>query len=138
MMPSTLRQVFTLMLAIFVSVGMGLSVVQASSMTVRMAATTERGAPGQGDCHACECDGPDMAKSKTADCPACDGADMAKSKSAACMAICVGAVAFAPVSPVGLAAVIQAETRASLPKTALLSGSSFPPDPYPPRSSDIG
>jgi hypothetical protein len=133
---SPLRQVFTLTLAIFVSLGMGLSVVQASSMTVRMAATTGMGAPGQGDCDAC--DGADMAKSKTAYCPACDGADMAKSKSAACMTICVCAVAFAPVSSVGLAAVIQAETRASLPKTALLSGSSFPPDPYPPRSSDIG
>jgi hypothetical protein len=133
---SPLRQVFTLMLAIFVSLGMGLSVVQASSMTARMAAATEMGAPGQGNCHAC--DGADMAKSKYTDCPACDGADMAKSKSAACMAICAGTVACAPVSPVGLAAVIQAETRASLPKTALLSGSSFPPDPYPPRSSDIG
>jgi hypothetical protein len=136
MMPSPLRQVFTLMLAIFVSVGMGLSVVQASCMTVKMAATTEMGAPGQSDCPAS--DGADMAKSKSTVCPACDGAGMAKSKSAVCMAICVGTVAFAPVPAVALAAVVQAETRASLPETALLSGSSFPPDPYPPRSSDIG
>ncbi len=49
----SLRQGFALLLAVFVTVGMGLSVVRANDMAVKMAMMSDMGADGQDDCPNC-------------------------------------------------------------------------------------
>jgi hypothetical protein len=49
----SLRQGFALLLAVFVTVGMGLSVVRANDMAVKMAMMSDMGADDQGDCPNC-------------------------------------------------------------------------------------
>ncbi len=114
----SLRQVLALFLAVFVTVGMGLSAVQASDMTVKMTMASDMGASGGGDCQPCPAGGDD------------DGA------MAACPSACV-----APV----FALLPQALTVLAVPALRLkpsgyppLSGEAAWPDPYPPRPSDIG
>src|SRR5262249_36199853 len=49
----SLRQGFALLLAVFVTVGMCLSVVRANDMAVKMAMMSDMGADGQDDCANC-------------------------------------------------------------------------------------
>lgn len=50
---SSVRQIFVLFLAIFVTAGIGMSVAQASSMTMEMAMSSDMGASNHDGCNAC-------------------------------------------------------------------------------------
>ena len=49
-----LQQIFALLLTVFVTTGMGMSVVQASDMAVKMAMTTDMNSSGHGGCNGCD------------------------------------------------------------------------------------
>lgn len=115
----SVRQVFALMLAVFVTLGMSLSVVQANDMAAKMAVASDMmGVSGHGDCHGC------------------DG-DAGKTKAMVCTVTCVTPVS-ATLPFIGPASLVVAATKLRLSKTALLVGSTSSPDPYPPRSTRIG
>ena len=115
----TRHRLFVLLLGVFVTLSMGLSNVAAGTMTLKMpmtsAMTSDMGASGKKDC---------------GDCGAAD------SKAMICTAGCVASM------PVILTQVevSTAETMASLfaPLFLRLTSLTYPPDPYPPRFSDIG
>jgi hypothetical protein len=107
------RQVIALVLAVFVTLGLSLSVVQANDMAVKMAMTSDMGVSGHGECHGC---------------------DAGMTKSMVCAVACPVSAAVPHVGPV---AEISTPTKLALPRMALLLGSASPLDPYPPRSIDI-
>jgi len=111
----SLRQVFVLVLAVFVTTGMDLSAVQASAMVVKMAMPSDMGASGH---HGC------------ADCP--DGG----TKATICITACAAPVwALLPET----APVTAVPTTMVYPVfTPVLRGRASPPDPAPPRTTDIG
>jgi hypothetical protein len=113
------RQLVTLLLAVFVAVGMGLSAAQASGMAARMATMSDMAMPDHGDCQDC----PDQ--------PGDGGI-----KAMACGNVCAAPV----IAPLPTAAVIpDGEKPASVVAPDLsLDGRSLSPDPDPPRTSDIG
>ena len=114
----SLRQGFTLLLAVFVTVGMGLSVVLANDMAVKMAMMSDMGADGQGDCPNC------------LHVPEKNGA-----KATFCATVCAEpAMAHQPEAPPRVVALITAVRVASV---AALHGRALQPDPHPPRTSDI-
>jgi hypothetical protein len=113
------RQIFAVLLAVFVTVGLSLSVAQAGNMPMKMSMGSGMTTSGQGNFHDC------------------DGGDAGKTKAMMCAAICA-ASAFATlpeVAPIGVAKIM---TAMALPEDEFLIGSRSPPDPYPPRSSYIG
>ena len=115
----TRHKFFILLLGVFVTLSMGLSNVEASTMTFKMVTTSEM-ASSMGD-------------SSQKDCGGCGSTD---SKAMVCVAGCIASV------PVILdQAVISATKIAPLlfaPLVLRLTSLTYPPDPYPPRSSDIG
>jgi hypothetical protein len=113
------RQVVTFLLAVFVAAGMGLSIAQASGMAARMATMSDMAMPDHGDCQGC----PDQPG---------DGGMKAMA--------CVNACAAPVIAPLPLAAVVPAgEKPTSVAAPDLfLDGRFLPPDPAPPRTSDIG
>ena len=114
----SLRQGFTLLLAVFVTVGMGLSVVRANDMAVKMAMMSDMGADGQGDCPNC------------LHLPEKDGA-----KATFCATVCAEpAMAHQHEAPPRVVALIASIRVANV--TALY-GRALQPDPHPPRTSDI-
>ena len=113
----TCRKIMVLLLGVFVTLGMGLSTVQASTMAFKMTMTSEMGSSDHSDCGGCGSGG--------------DGA-----KAMVCMPGCVVSVPALPS---------QADaTGLSLPPVSfrlqnfLMISRVYPPDPYPPRFSDIG
>jgi hypothetical protein len=114
----SLRQGFALLLAVFVAVGMGLSVVRANDMAVKMAMMSDMGADGQDDCPNC------------LHLPEKDGA-----KATFCATVCAEPAVTqqheAPPRVVALVAAIR------LVNVAALHGRALQPDPHPPRTSDI-
>jgi len=114
----SLRLGFALLLAVFVTVGMGLSVVRANDMAVKMAMMSDMGTDGQDDCPNC------------LHLPDKDGA-----KATFCATVCAEAATAhqheAPPRVVALSAAIR------LANVAGLHGRVLQPDPYPPRTSDI-
>lgn len=114
----SVRQIFVLMLAVFVTLGVGASVVQANDMAVKMATESNVAVAGHGDCHGC------------------DSGDAGKTKAMVCTVACVTPMTAIP--QVGAVVEIFTPTKLDLPRTALLLGTMLPPDPYPPRSNDIG
>ncbi|WP_400157946.1 hypothetical protein [Agrobacterium sp. P15N1-A] len=107
------------MLAVFVTLGLSASVVGASDMAVKMATSSHMSAAVYGDCHDC------------------DGGHSDKSKPMVCTVGCVSPVSV--VFPhVGQTTISLVGTKLLPPKIALLFGSTAPPDPYPPRSIDLG
>lgn len=113
----SVRQMFAVLLAVFVTLGMSASVVQANNMAIKMATASEMAVAGHGDCHGC------------------DG-DAGKTKAMVCTVACVTPVTAIPqVDPV---VEIFTPAKLGLPRTALLFGTTLPPDPYPPRSTNIG
>lgn len=114
------RRVFALLLGAFLALGMSLSVVQASDMTVKMiSSVSDMGAAGQGG----GCDG-------------CGGGDEGKAKIGACLSVCMTS-AFAVLPSASPVKVVQTSDL-PLRRHAVSWGSSAPPDPYPPRSSNLG
>lgn len=121
MMHSSARRLLSFLLAVFVTLSMSLSVVQASVMVAEM---TEMAAM------------PDMDSAMSGDCQKCPG----KSQGAAMIAVC-GSICVAPA-----AALLSQDPPVTftfaqidlLKRHSLLRGRVSPPDPYPPRSNDIG
>ncbi|WP_234841781.1 hypothetical protein [Sinorhizobium meliloti] len=113
------RQLIPLLLAVFVAAGMGLSAAQASIMTAKMTTMAEMDMASEAGCLDCPDHSPDTGM-----------------KAMACGTVCAAPVLAAlPVAeslPAG-------EKAASLPPgDTLLHGRALPPEPYPPRTSDIG
>ncbi|MEY9629010.1 hypothetical protein [Sinorhizobium fredii] len=115
----SVRQLVVLLLAIFVAAGMGLAVGQASGMAAKMAVMSEMAASDHGDCQDC----PDQP------------ADSAM-KAMACGNVCAAPV----VAPLPVAAVVPTGEKPApfAVGDLLLNGRGSPPDPDPPRTSDIG
>lgn len=114
----SLRQGFTLLLAVFVAVGMGLSVVRASDMAAKMAMMSDRGADSQGDCPNC------------LHLPEKDGA-----KATFCGMVCAEqAIAHQDETPPRVVALVATIHPAN---GAAVHGRALQPDPHPPRTSDI-
>jgi hypothetical protein len=108
-----------LLLAVFIAAGMSLSIAQASSMTVKMLTMSEMGLSNQNGCQGC----PD----KPGD---------AGMKAMACGNICAAPVLAALPA---MALVPASEKTAPFAgRDPLLHGRTSPPDPHPPRTSDIG
>jgi hypothetical protein len=114
------RQLIALLLTVFVTVGVSLSTVQASDMTVKMAMVSDMGAPGHGDCQGCPSGGNN------------DGM-----KAMPCATICVAPV-LAVLPQVTAMALVQKPGSLMAVRVALLDGRASPPDPPPPRPTDIG
>lgn len=115
----SIRQLSALVFAVFMTVGMSFAVVQANDMAIKMAVTSDMGVSGHSDCHGC------------------DSGDAGKTKAMVCTVACVTPVT-AAVPQIGPAVDISVPAKRVLPKAALLLGTTLPPDPYPPRSNDIG
>jgi hypothetical protein len=113
----SLRQGFALLLAVFVTVGMGLSVVRANDMAVKMAMMSDMGAD-QGDCANC-----------------LHLPDKAGAKATFCATVCAApAIAHQHESPPMVVALVATIRLANV---AALHGRALQPDPHPPRTSDI-
>ncbi|MBY5333098.1 hypothetical protein HFO99_03860 [Rhizobium leguminosarum] len=112
------RKLVALFLAVFVAVGMSLSVAQTAGMSMKMAAASE------------------MTGSMHDGCPDCpDGGDDGM-KAMVCSVVCTTPVL--AVLPEG-ASVPVVEQLASFPiSNSLVRGTSAPPDLHPPRTTDIG
>ena len=115
----TRHRLFVLLLGVFVTLSMGLSNVAANTMTLKMPMTSAMMS--------------DMGASGKKDCGDCGAAD---SKAMICTAGCIASVP-----------VILTQVEVSITKTApllftplvlRLTSLTYPPDPYPPRTSDIG
>lgn len=114
-----IRQILMLVLAVFVTAGMGLSAVQASSMSIKMIDM----APGMGVSGGGSCDD-------------CGGSEDSKGSAACVTSGCVApVVAHRPsVQALDVASVAVHHRHQDLALPSRDSG----PDPYPPRTSDIG
>jgi hypothetical protein len=113
------RQLIAIFLAVFVTMGMSLSAVQATDMTAKMAMASDMGGPGNDGCQGC---------------PA--GGDDSGMKAMTCTPICVAPVM--AVLPYAEPVMLVHKPVSFIAQYPLLRGRTSPPDPYPPRSIDIG
>lgn len=109
---------FALMLGVFVTLGISLSTVQASDMAVKMASASAMGDSGDGGCGGCDGGGNDGAKGM------------------ACAAVCAAPVL--AVVPQAFSLTLAQTLRPPMRPYPFLQGAAFSPDPYPPRSYDLG
>lgn len=113
------RQMIVLLLAVFVTAGIGLSAVQASTMSLKMMDTAPgMGTSGNGKCNDCS-----------------------SSSDSKAMVACVAPGCVAPVaahSPSAEALDIASVAVHHLHFNPALLGRDSGPDPYPPRTNDIG
>jgi len=117
----SVRQVLAILVAVFVTLSMSLSAVQASDMASEMAKMgTMSGMDG----------------SMSGDCQKCPSKDGGKAMVAACGPVCV-APALGTL-PQETSERLALAPIAFLKRHSLLHGRASPPDPYPPRSSNIG
>lgn len=117
------RRLLTLLLAVIVTLSMNLSAVQAGGMASEMAKMSAMSG---------------MDNSMPADCQKCPSPS--KDHCAAMTAVC-GPVCATPavvMLPQESPATLALAQIAFLKRQSLLHGRAYPPDPYPPRSSDIG
>ena len=113
------RKLVALFLAVFVTVGVSLSAVQATDMSVKMAMTT------------------DMSSSTHDGCPGCpNGGNGHGMKAMMCSVVC--AVPVVAVLPEGASTPAVEQPIFFTARGSLLHGTRAPPDPYPPRTTDIG
>jgi hypothetical protein len=113
------RQIFAVLLAVFVTVGLSLAVAQASNMPMKMSMASGMTASGHADVHDC------------------DSGAVGKTKGMVCAETCA-ASNFATLPEIALMAVAEIMTTLALPEDEFLIGSKSPPDPYPPRPAHIG
>lgn len=113
------RQLVALLLAVCAAAGMGLSVAQASAMSARMTTISRMDISADGVCENC----PDQSSDSGMN-------------AVACGTVCSAAVPAA--LPTALPLPSCAKALSLLPADRLLRGRALPPDPYPPRTSDIG
>jgi len=116
--------VFSVFLAVFMTAGFALSAVQATDMAAKMAMASDMGTSTNGASTNNACQG----------CPTQDSDDCTKAMS--CTAACVAPVL--AVLPQGVPAMLLAKPSSSGTAYPLLHGWASPPDPYPPRPTDIG
>lgn len=116
----SIRQLVTLFLTVFVTVGMSLSVVQASNMTLKMAIASDMGAAGHSDCNGCP-----------------TGSGDAGQKGMGCVAVCIAPV-LAMLKQSGPAILDRKAAPLLMPRYAQLDGTTSAPEPYPPRPTNIG
>jgi hypothetical protein len=111
------RRIVALVLGVFLALEMSLSAVQASEMAVQMAMASDAGASGQGDCDGC-------------------GSDDDAANAVACSSVLnCSSVALLPVE-CGLAVIKPA--KLFIPISGVARDLTAPPDPYPPKSLDLG
>jgi hypothetical protein len=110
------RQFLTLLLGIFVVLGMSPSAVQAGGMVAKM--TVMSGMGGHGDCGGCE-----------------DG-NSGSAQTMACGSICMASVLAVPPQPFSMWVV--AARAMSLGQYPHPHDRAPQPDPYPPRPGDLG
>lgn len=115
----SIRQLVALFLTVFVTVGMSLTVVQASDMAVKMAVASDTGAVGHSDCHGCP-----------------TGSGDGGMKAMGCAAICVTPV-LAMLGQNGVTFPIRKPASLLTARSAQLDGRPSAPDPYPPRPTNI-
>lgn len=109
------RQLITLFLAVFVTVGLSLSAVQASGMIVKMAMASDMESSGHDRCQGCPSDDDTNAIS--------------------CIATCaVPVLALLPEAESGM---LVHKSVSAVTCYPLLHGKTSPPEPYPPRPVDI-
>src|SRR5258708_1732553 len=112
------RQIFALLLGFFVALGVSPSAVQANGMAAKMSVTSGMGASGHGGCEGG------------------DSGDSGLAKGMACGSICIGPVFAVPPLAFSLS-VIPARVM-SWREYPHPHDRASPPDPYPPRSGDLG
>ncbi|MFF0950812.1 hypothetical protein ACFYE9_25030 [Rhizobium leguminosarum] len=109
------RKLIALFLAVFVAVGMSLSVAQTTGMSMKMAmASVTTGSMHDG-------------------CPDCPDDDM---KAMACSVVCTTPVL--AVLPEGASVRVVGQIASFPTSNPLLRGTRAPPDLHPPRTTDIG
>lgn len=115
----SVRQVFALLLGVFVTLGMSLSVAEVGAMPVKMTMSSDMSASGHGDCNDCGSSGD------------------ADAKAMSCKGVCVTPV-LAALPQDFPAITISLKTLSPLPKAPFALGWASPPDPYPPRPHIVG
>ena len=115
------RQIFAVLLSVFITAGLSLAVAQAGNMPMKtsMSMASVMTASGHGDFHDC------------------DSGAAGKTKEMVCAEICAASI-FATLPQIAPMVVAEIMTTLALPEDEFLIGSGSPPDPYPPRSTDIG
>jgi hypothetical protein len=121
MIHSSVRRLLTFLLAVLVTLSLNLSAVQANGMASEMAKMTTMSG---------------MDSSMSGDCQKCPSKSNGAAMATACGPVCAApAIAMlAQDSP----ATFALAPIAFLKRHSLLHGKPSPPDPYPPRSSNIG
>jgi hypothetical protein len=114
-----LRRGFAFALGLLIALGMSLSAIQASDMTVAMATAADMSTHGTGDCGG-GCGDPE------------DNGGKAMICGVVCVAPFVAVLSQTPSMTFGHPADVQFESNSRLRDWASA------PDPYPPRSSDLG
>lgn len=112
----TVRQIFALVLGALIALGLNLSAVQASDMSMKMAMASAMAGSGHGDCHGCA-DKPD-----------------AGAKTMTCVSTCVAPLL--AVLPQGLPSTVHVVSTLSPVPSPFLPGRIASPEPFPPRPSD--
>ena len=113
------RKLVALFLAVFVAVGMSLSVAQATVMSMKMATASDMSGSMHDGCSGCP-----------------NGGGDGSMKAMACSVVCTTPV-LAVLSEGASVPVV--EELASFPiNNSLLRGTRAPPDLHPPRTTDIG
>lgn len=119
MLRPLIRQILVLLLAVFVTAGTGLSAVQASTMNIQMMDM----AAG-------------MEVSDGQQCYGCSGPDTSKGMAACVMVTCTApTMAHGPSTKAVDLALVPVQHPFQISQ---LQGRNSSPDPYPPRTSDIG
>ncbi|WP_084606807.1 hypothetical protein [Rhizobium sullae] len=112
------RSFVAVFLAVFVAVGMSLSAAQATGMWMKMAMTS------------------DMTGSMHDGCPDCPAGSDDGMKAMVCSVVCTMPVL--AVLPEGVSVPVVRQLVSFSMSDSLLHGTRAPPDPDPPRTTDIG
>lgn len=116
---SSVRQIFVVLLAVLVTAGLSVSVAHPSNMPMKM--SMEPGMTASGHCGSRDC----------------ESGGAGKAKAMICAATCAASV-LATLPQVSSMAVAEIASTLAPPEDRFLNGRGSPPDPYPPRSVDIG
>jgi hypothetical protein len=113
------RQIFAVLLSVFVTAGLSLAVAQAGNVPMKMPMASGMTASGHSDFHDC------------------DSCAAGKTKGMVCAEMCAASI-FATLPQIAPMAIAEIMTTLAAPEDEFLIGSRSPPDPYPPQSADIG
>lgn len=127
------RHVFALMLAVFVTVGVSVSVVQANTMALNMAMASKAGMAVASET-AMTMAG--MGATADSDCKACLKGTGDTGNLMHCAPTCIAPVLAVLPHAFAAIAVVQASASPALPEP-MRRGRSSLPDPFPPKSVDL-